>query len=177
MRICGLLFLAGGVVCLAACQPAPPPAPPAGDYKASSTIREIMDGMVMPPADVLWSVLPPDNVPKNDEDWTRLRRQAITLLEASDLLLTPGRHVAKPDEKSKAPDAQMDPKAIEALISKDRESWKNFSYKMHDAVSVALKAIDEKKAMALSDAGNDLTTVCGDCHMKFWYPPAPAEKK
>ena len=172
MRTCSLLFLAGAVVCLgAACQPQPA-------FKTTSTIREIMDAMVMPPADVLWGAVSisvsdkgvEENGPKTDEEWTKVRRQAVMIAEASDLILMTGRHVAKPGEKSKEPKAQLEPDQIDALINKDREGWTKFAHGMHDAAMVAVKAIDDRKLQALSAAGDGLNESCETCHKKYWYP-------
>src|SRR5687767_6159524 len=104
----------------------------------TSTIGDIMDAMVMPPADVLWAAGIEDDAPRTDEAWAKVRRSAITLLEASDLLVLPGRHAVKADDKSPTPASQLTPEQIDALISKDRASWTRFAQKMHDAAMVAL---------------------------------------
>jgi cytochrome c556 len=180
MRTWCLLFLTA-VVCIAvACQPAVQTAPPpVSEYRTTSTIREIMNAMVEAPAEVLWNTTaetvsdnkgPAKNGPQTDQEWDKVRYQAVTILEASDLILMPGRHVAKTGEKSKAPGTNLEPEQIDALIAKDKQTWTKFAHALHDKATVAIKAIDERKLDALTDAGNDLITACEDCHKKYWYP-------
>ena len=59
---------------------------------------------------------------------------------------------------------------IEDLISKDREHWTMFAHGLYDATMVAVKAIDERNTMALSDAGNGIDQACEKCHLQYWYP-------
>src|SRR5713226_6365186 len=84
---------------------------PQPEYRTSTTIKDIMDSMVEPSADFLWESVETtitvagaeEKFRKTDEDWSNVRRRAVELVEATNLLLIPGRHVAKPDEKSEAP--------------------------------------------------------------------------
>jgi cytochrome c556 len=183
MRTLCLPFLAGLVVCLGACQP---PASPAGEYKTTFTIREIMDAMVMPPAEAVWGAVsyvdgPEPTGPKNDEEWTKVRRHAITLAESADLILMPGRRTAKPGEKAVDPKSQLDPEQIDALIAKDRPDWTQQAHKLHDAAMAVAKATEQKNGKELASAGDALLEVCSKCHEKYWYPnqgkPEAGEKK
>ena len=92
------------------------------EFRPTSTVKDIMDSVVDPAADALWDSVEvvatlegtEHKAPKTDDDWKVLRQHAIALVEASNLLLIPGRHVAKPGEK--ADDARVDlhPEEIEA---------------------------------------------------------------
>src|SRR3954451_11527538 len=81
---------------------------PGPDYKATSTIREVMASMVVPSSEFLFnavssSVTPKgveEKSPKTDEEWADVRHKAITLMEASDLIVLAGRHVAAPGQKA-----------------------------------------------------------------------------
>ncbi len=42
------------VALIAGCRAAPPPAPPAPEFRPTATVREVMGNMVDPSADVLW---------------------------------------------------------------------------------------------------------------------------
>src|SRR5262245_58738347 len=99
--------------------PAPaaaPPAPPAPPYTTSATIKDIMMWVVDPAADQVWQAVMTvesakgtvDTQPRNDEEWNVARRGAITLMEASNLLMVPGRHVGRPGEKSEAPGVELE---------------------------------------------------------------------
>jgi signal transduction histidine kinase len=97
-------------------------------------------------------------------------------MEASDLILIPGRHVAAPGEKEQDPNVNLAPEKIEALINSDRASWVKMAHDLHDSVLPALKAIDAKDAQALSDAGAGIDKACEDCHLKYWYPKDAGKK-
>ena len=154
---------------------------PEPEYKATSTVREIMASMVVPSADFLFnsvssSVTPKgvdEKSPKTDEEWADVRHKAITLMEASDLILLAGRHVAAPGQKAINPQVQLSPEEIESLIAKDRADWIKMAHALHDSVLPTLKAIDAKDPMALSDSSIAIDMACESCHLKFWYPDKP----
>jgi hypothetical protein len=151
---------------------------PEPEYMATSTVREIMASMVVPSADFLFnsvssSVTPKgveEKSPKTDEEWADVRHKAVTLMEASDLIVLAGRHVAAPGQKAINPQVQLSPEEIESLISKDRSSWIKMAHAFHDSVLPTLKAIDAKDPMALSDSSIAIDMACESCHLKFWYP-------
>ena len=158
--------------------------PKESEYRMTSPIRQIMGSMVMSNADVLWSSVSSnvtdkgieEKAPKTEEDWKIVRSSAVTIMEASDLILIPGRHVAAPGEKEQDPNVNLSPEKIEALIDADRTSWVKMAHDLHDSILPALKAIDAKDATALSDAGAAIDKACEDCHLKYWYPKDVGKK-
>jgi hypothetical protein len=153
--------------------------PPRGpEFQVTSSIREIMSSMVMPSADVLWSSVSSsvtangieEKAPHTDQEWNDIRSRAITIIEASDLILIPARHVAPTGGVNKDPAVNLSPDQIAKLIADDPASWTRFAHAMHDSVLPALKAIDAKEPMALSDAGAGIDQACENCHLKFFYP-------
>jgi len=147
-------------------------------FRTTATVKDIMNSMVDPNADVVWDSVATiitaqgteDRAPRSDEDWIKVRHSTITLLEATNLLLIPGRHIAKPGEKAEDPKVELPPEQIEMLVSKDRASWTRFAHDLHDATMVALKAVDSKNAEALMDAGDGIDKACENCHLQYWYP-------
>jgi len=107
-----------------------------------------MDSLVDPSGDFLFDSVATivtargteERAPRTDEEWTSVRRAAIRIMEATNLLLMPGRHVAKPGEKSDNPEVESGPEAIEALINKDRTAWTNLAHGLNDAAMLALQA-------------------------------------
>ena len=95
-----------------AAQQAPHPAPAAAHAasapatpttpKAIGSIKEIMDGIVDPTAEVLFDAVSYESTaagitqikPTTDEDWAKVRRHALLLAEVTNLLRMPGRRVA-----------------------------------------------------------------------------------
>jgi hypothetical protein len=181
------LALAGVMIFLAAaCSSPPPPAPPpppADRFRVTATIKDIMDSLVDPSADYIWESVATivtkagteERRPRTDEDWKKVRRAAITLLEATNLLIMDGRKVAKPGEKSENPGIELSPEAIERVMADDRATLVTLAHGLHDATVQALAAIDAKNADALSDSGEIIDQACEQCHLKYWYP-ADAEK-
>jgi len=137
-----------------------------------------MDSMVDPSADVLWESVASyvtakgveEHAPKTDEEWQEVRRKAVTLTEATNLLLIPGRHVGKPGEKADDPKIELAPEQIEATINQDRAAWMSLAHNLHDSVAPVLGAIDKRDVQELLNAGSAIDEACEKCHMKYWYP-------
>jgi hypothetical protein len=181
--MCFYLIPTGVILVLAgSCRKEDPPKGP--EYMVTSSIREIMGSMVMPSANDLWNAVSSsvtakgveEKAPKTEQEWNDVRSKAITILEVSDMILIPGRHVAPPGAGNKDPSVNLAPGVIEKMIAEDPADWTKFAHAMHDSVLPALKAIDAKNAMALSDAGGAIDQACENCHLKFFYP-TEAKKK
>ncbi len=171
------LVLLGGSLCLIGACRAPQP-----EYRPTATVKDIMDSIVDPSADVLWEAVATtisaagteQRAPQTDEEWVNLRRRTVQLIEATNLLLIPGRHVARPGEKAEDPKIQLGPEQIETLINEDRQQWTSRAHGLHDAALVAQQAIEARNAEALLDAGDVLDKACENCHITYWYPRKPA---
>lgn len=191
-RIAMRKYLVILVLLVSACaqQPAPPPAQPQPEYRTTATVKDIMDSIVDPGADYVWESVETivsargieEKMPRTDEEWKQVRRHAIMLLEATNLLQIPGRHVAKPGEKADDPKVELAPDVIEEMINKDRASWNKFAQALHDATMAVFKAIEAKDAQALLNNGDQIDTACEKCHLQYWYPEenkpaaAPSQK-
>src|SRR2546428_1558891 len=113
----------------------------APEFRTTATIKDIMDSMVDPGSDVIWDSVETvvsakgveEKFPRTDEEWKQVRRHAIMLLEATNLLQMPGRHVAKPGEKADDPKVELAPEKIEDMINKDRAGFNKFAAGLHDA--------------------------------------------
>jgi hypothetical protein len=160
------------------CRAQPPSEP--STLRPTATVKDIMISIVDPEADVLWQAVAiivdasgtEEREPKTDEDWAALRRAAIALVESPNLLLVPGRRVARPGEASENPEIELEPDAMQKLIDDDPVTWRKLAYGLQNAMAPVLKAIDEKNAKGLFDAGEDLDRACENCHKEYWYPPA-----
>lgn len=163
----------------AACQQreeAATPAPPA--YQPTSTIKELMLNIIDPSADVVWLSVTMvssaqglvETVPKTDEDWLAVRHGATTLMEAANLLMMPGRRVARPGEKSETPGVELEPEEMDALIAKDRAAWDARAKALHDAAFATLQAVDARDADKVFELGEQIELACEGCHSNYWYP-------
>lgn len=153
-------------------------APPSPQYVPEATIKDIMDAIIDPSADVVWesvaTVVTPsgteERMPRTDEEWAVVRRGAIRLVEGTNLLLMPGRHVARPHEKSEAPGIELEPPEMEAMINKDRPKWEKRARDLYTQSVAALRAIEAKDPKALVDIGERIDGACENCHIQYWYP-------
>lgn len=148
------------------------------DFIPQASIVEIMDSMVMPAAQALWDAVAIDvtengtieKIPQTDDDWAKLRWQAVTLAEATNALVVPGRHVAVPGGPQPDPEEGLSPAEVEALVAKDRPAFVAHAHVLHEAAMEALRAIDARSVDAISEAGGTIDAACEGCHLQFWYP-------
>jgi hypothetical protein len=147
-------------------------------YTTSATIKDLMLSMIDTAADDVWLSVSTvssatgivETAPKNDEDWSKIRRGAITLAEAANLLMIPGRKVARPGEKSETPGVELEPEEMDVLIAKDRASWNQRALDLHKAALEVLAAVDEKNADKVFEVGERIEMACENCHSQYWYP-------
>lgn len=182
----GALLVAGACSSSQSATPAPAAKPAdtaAADFRTTATIKDIMDSVVDPSADYIWDSVSTivtrkgveERRPRTDMEWKEVRRRAVALVEATNLLIMNGRKVAQPGEKSENPGIELGPEDIQGLIDADHAALVKFAHGLHDAGMKALAAIDKKDADALSDSGEAIDEACEQCHLKYWYPPDTPE--
>jgi uncharacterized protein with PIN domain len=160
-------------------------AAPASNYNTVATIKDIMDSAIDPAADYMWESIRTEvgedgiveRRPQNDEEWKEERRKAMILVEAANLLMMPGRTVAKPGDKSEAPEVELSPEEIQKLIDKDRDTFIRLAKEFQQTAIEQLKAVDERNIPELLRTGGDLDTRCENCHRVYWYPNDPGFKQ
>ncbi len=180
----GWLFfiLASLAVASAACQSGQSPGQQAEsqvpEFKPDATVKDLMLSIIDPSADVVWLSVKSDlttsgfvdTAPRNDEEWQAVRHGAITLAEGANMLMVPGRHVAKPGETSDTPGVELEPQEMERLINADRAAWNTRARALHDASMAVLRAIDAHDAEQVFQRGADIDEACENCHIHYWYP-------
>jgi hypothetical protein len=179
-RVC-IALLALPVVLSACAREKPAPvAATVSPFILTASIQDIMHGVVDPSADYLWESVGTEvtkagetvHQPSTDAEWDAVRNRAITLLEATNLLVMDGRRVVA--EGKEVEDAHVDgiqkASEIQAAIDKDRASWIGYAHALHSAGEQALQAADTRDADKLLHSGEALDEVCEACHLKYWYP-------
>jgi len=158
---------------------------PEAEYRPTTTIKDLMNGLVDPAADTIWNSVATtittkgkiEKVPHSDEEWATVRGSAIQLLEASNLLQIPGRHVAKPGQRNEQ-GIELQPEQIETLINQDRQAWIALAHSLHDAATQAVNAADAKDPAKVLESGEQIDSACERCHQTYWYPhPAQSQGK
>jgi hypothetical protein len=172
-------LVAAGVLVFSACSERPPSKTETAavpEFRLNATIRDIMDSFIDPAADHIWDSVSitmtakgrEEKHPRTDEEWKELRRRAIQVMEGANLLLVPGRRVARPGE-TVDPRIARPPDQIEAMINQDRASFTKMAYELYDSVLPVLQAIEAKDKDKLLEVGDGIDRACENCHIKYWY--------
>jgi hypothetical protein len=182
MQIRSLLFVVCAAVAAGSCQSnQPAPAAPAVDqppYTTTATVKDIMLHIIDPAGDMVWDSVATvidkggihETMPKTDEEWFKVRSGLIMMIEGSNLLMIPGRKVARPGEKSETPGVELEPSEMDELIAKDRKAWYDRAKALHDIAQSVLEVVDKRDAQKLFDVGEDIDKACENCHRQYWYP-------
>jgi hypothetical protein len=120
-----------------------------------ATVKQIMDGIVMPAAaNVFGSVAViadakgvEEHQPRTEAEWALVGANAAALIEAGYLLLMGDR-------------------------LKDKDQWVTRSRAMMDAARIALRATEARDVEALFDAGEAINLSCDMCHTRYQATPA-----
>jgi cytochrome c556 len=184
-----LLLVLTAAGCKRATEAAAPPAAAMPPFIADHTIKDLMLNVVDTNADVVWLSVTTvasdkglvETRPTNDAEWTRVRQGAIMLAEAANLLMVPGRHVARPGEKSETPGVELEPSEMEELINKDRPAFYRHAQDLYKAAMLAAEAAEKKDADKVFEIGETIEQACENCHKTYWYPneqipPLPSAK-
>jgi hypothetical protein len=119
-------------------QAAAPAVTPASAPVANA--RQIMLGLVIPAADVVWSAA--NEAPADDAAWEKIQANAVMITEAGNML-------------------QVAPRVV------DQDEWLANAKALAETSSAAAQAAAEKNLDRLSDAGNNMYDVCDKCHAKY----------
>lgn len=160
---------------------APAPAPELAKLSIlpAASLKELMDATVDPAADGLWDSISVTETaagterrePRTPQEWAAVRRYALTLIEATNLILIPGRAAAPAGTQPGL--GELPPQQIATLIERQRPLFAGFANGLRATAREALEAIDHKDVDALLKAGSDIDAACEACHVTFWYPNQP----
>ena len=146
-----------------------------------ASIQDIMKSEIDAASAVVWKT--PDSFDpakkatpaQIDADWQTLRKGAVTLIEAPNLLVMEGRVAAHPGSKlqDEGLEGNLDQAAIQKALQEKRPEFLKYARGLQDASVKALAAIDKRDQDALLEAGGGIDEACEACHKAFWYPEAP----
>lgn len=166
----------------AAASAAPAAQPAAAEASPIGTIKDVMKGIVDPNAMAIWDSVGAETsaaggviekAPKTDAEWAVVEHNALTLAEAANLLLTPGRPMSRPEEaNSKSqPDApELTPVQIEKKIADTRAEWVKHAKNLQATAVKAMAAAKAHDKDGLLDVGEAIDSACESCHVVYWYP-------
>ncbi|MEY4640807.1 MAG: hypothetical protein RLZZ227_801 [Pseudomonadota bacterium] len=187
------IMLAASGFLLAACSPAPQEAatvvaeqsvPPASDtqpapYDTGTTIQTLMNAVIMPNVETLWTAVSyvatedgvTETLPDSDADWQHLRTSALTLIEAGNMLMIPGREVMNPAASIDSSGFQRSGEEIAQLRTEDPETWLFYAQQLQETTRRTLQAIELRDVMGLTEWGAEINQACEGCHADYWYRP------
>ena len=166
----------------AAAASATPVAPPTVEVSPIGTVKDVMKGIVDPNAMAIWDSVGAESAangdvvekaPKTDAEWAVIEHNALTLAEAANLLMTPGRPMSRPDEANSTsqPGApELTPAQIEKKISDNRAEWVKHAKELQATAVKAMAAAKAHDKDGLLEVGEAIDSACESCHVVYWYP-------
>lgn len=147
-------------------------------YRPVATVQDLMVGMINPASQVVFKAVSSEETPsgtvetapKNEEEWTVVRRNAVMMVEGANLLMMPGRPIALPQFANQHNEGELAPAEIEIRVAKERATWNKLAAEFRQAALMALKAADSKRTQDFDPANEAVDTACENCHLRFWYP-------
>jgi hypothetical protein len=118
-------------------------------------LKQLMNWILDPNADVVWAAVgtivtaegEQKFMPETDEEWTKVRNAAATVVESGNLLMMDGR-------------------------ARNADDWMKKVQEMMRRASEVLQAAEAKDADALFTAGSDMYLACSDCHAQYIFKEA-----
>jgi hypothetical protein len=115
-----------------------------------ATVKQIMNGIVMPNAQVVYDAVGTvsdasgitETAPRNDKEWNSVADSAAALVESGNLLL-------------------MGERAV------DNGDWVKMTHRFMERAKAALTAAQARKADDVFMAGGDLNLTCDSCHERY----------
>ena len=114
--------------------------------------------------------------PRTQEEWAEVRRKAVTLVEAPNLLVMKGRRVSSVYVPARDP-SERDSNEAQALMDGNPVLFAALARSLQEAALQALAAIDARNPSDLLEAGGAIDAACEGCHLTYWYsdPSAPQQ--
>jgi cytochrome c556 len=149
----------------------------------TASIRDLMDAEIDPAADFLWASVASvsseagleDRQPRTTDDWAEARRKAITLVEATNLLVMSGRRVSTAYVPARGL-GELDSTEVQKRIDAAPGAFKALAQVLRESSLKALTAIDARNPAELLEAGGAIDAACEACHVTFWYPEQPVTR-
>lgn len=110
-------------------------------FPATATLKQLMLDMIYPASNDLLLLIYRGG-PKDENDWAAARRNAMTLAESGNLLMTPGR-------------------------MRDQGDWAKHVKMLVEVGTAAYKAAEEKNSQALTEVAGPLDASCTSCHKLY----------
>jgi cytochrome c556 len=146
-------------------------------FEVAASLQELMRDEVDASADAIWDAVGTtttrdgvvEKQPRSEEDWKVLRRHATVLLEATNLLVIPGRRIAAREFPADGPGV-FSSQEIQAELGRRQPEFDALAQGLRGTARRVLAAIDARDVEALMNEGAAMDNACEACHRSFWYP-------
>jgi hypothetical protein len=151
---------------------------PFEQFDTGYSVRTLMNAIVQPNALEIWRAVRyvstidgviEDVAPQTDEDWENLRTSAITLVEAGNALLIPGRVTEAADPEVEYPAYMYTSEEIQTRLEANPELWRTYIQEMQFFTQATLESIERRDVLGLIEKGAVINNACQGCHAEFWY--------
>ena len=147
-------YLTVGLLGLAACHGAAPPAP--SPFNTAIPLHDLMEHVIDPATDIVWGASgvmvdfegEHDLSPKTDAEWAKVRDAAMVVAEGGNLLLLPGR-------------------------AREGKTWTRQAQTLSALGLEAMKAASAHDKDAMLRIGGDIHDACEECHRVYVLGEAP----
>ena len=156
LRCCVLALLATLVACDRTPPPAPVVTPPvvATPFKPAVTVRQLMDEIVEPAANVYWEAVGSvtdsrgtrEIAPKTDSQWVAVRNAATVVAESGNLMMLNER-------------------------ARNQDEWMNLARALIEVSEKARVAAEKHDTKGVFDVGADMYQACVNCHAIYLVGP------
>ena len=154
------------------------PARSTSTYLPQATVQDLMAGVIDPASKVVFGAVSSETTatgvvetaPRNDAEWSLVRRNALMMVEGANLLLMPGRHIAAAERANVSNEGELSPAKIEPLVARNRAAWDRLAVDFRGAALQAVKAAEGRKTEDFNAVGEAIDAACESCHLRFWYP-------
>jgi hypothetical protein len=147
-------------------------------FDTGYSTKTLMNAIVQPNALEIWRAVRyvstidgviEDVAPQTDEDWENLRTSAITLVEAGNALLIPGRVTEAADPEVEYPAYMYTSEEIQTRLEANPELWRTYIQEMQFFTQATLESIERRDVLGLIEKGAVINNACQGCHAEFWY--------
>ena len=121
----------------------------------STSMSEVMDGLVDDAAHRIWDLAKAGMAPESDQEWKEVQHAAIQLIAAGSYITYGGT-------------GRMDANWVE------QTSWRNYAKDMQDEATSALDAAIREDLNGVLSAGDEMVVTCQACHSEY-KPGLPME--
>ena len=164
-------------------------APPVGNFDdfltggappdlSNMSIRTIMAAMVDPSGDFLFESVADvadergitHREPRTAAEWATERHHLQVLMDATDLLVVPGRRAAEPGDRSSNPAVENEPEEVQRLLDSQPADFVRRAERLRQAAAAGMEAAEAQDSKGLFAAITTIDKACESCHLHYWYP-------